>query len=354
MQVIQTEVSPIEIKLKAPVRMAGGLEIKSITAIFVRLETRDRKIAWGATAAHPNITGEPVNVTIHACQQGAALMQDLPPYNLEYALDMLSNLLKDHPAALCALDLALYDLFCLMADMPLYRLLGGYRDRIQTSVTVPIATVQESVEIAKAKARLGYRMLKIKGGVNPEEDIYRIKAIHRALPDHILRLDADGGYAVQDAISVAKELHNDLEMIEQPTHPDRLDELFEVTHHSPVPVLADQSVKGPSSALKIASNKMASGISIKLASCGGLHCARQMVSLARAAQMAVMVSCVIEPALLTAAGLSLALSSPSVRYGDLDGYLDLINDPTQIGFKMEDGWLITGESPGLGCTVNLS
>ena len=51
--------------------------------------------------------------------------------------------------------------------------------------------------------------------------------------------------------------------------------------------------------------------------------------------------------------LGLALSSPNVRYGDLDGHFDLTNDPTQPGFLFEDGWLVARDVPGLGCTVEL-
>ena len=57
--------------------------------------------------------------------------------------------------------------------------------------------------------------------------------------------------------------------------------------------------------------------------------------------------------MLTIAGLGLALSSPNVRYGDLDGHFDLIDDPTQPGFLFKDGWLIARDVPGLGCTVAL-
>ena len=58
--------------------------------------------------------------------------------------------------------------------------------------------------------------------------------------------------------------------------------------------------------------------------------------------------------MLIAAGLSFALSSPNVRYGDLDGYLDLTNDPSRAGFRLEEGWLIASEVPGLGYTVELN
>lgn len=66
-----------------------------------------------------------------------------------------------------------------------------------------------------------------------------------------------------------------------------------------------------------------------------------------------MVGCLNEPALLIAAGLGFALSSPNVLYGDLDGHFDLSDDPTQAGFIFEDGWLVASERPGLGCRVEL-
>jgi len=43
----------------------------------------------------------------------------------------------------------------------------------------------------------------------------------------------------------------------------------------------------------------------------------------------------------------------TVRYGDLDGHLDLIGDPTVPGFLLEGGWLTATDVPGLGCTVDL-
>jgi len=94
-------------------------------------------------------------------------------------------------------------------------------------------------------------------------------------------------------------------------------------------------------------------MSIKLATCGGLRCARQIDAIARAAHVVTMVGCFIEPALLISAGLSLALSSPNVAYGDLDGSLDLINDPSKAGFQLENGWLVATDVPGLGYTVEL-
>ena len=353
MQITRVEVAPVALKLQRPMRMVGLPELVETTAVFVRMETREGQNAWGCTVAHPVLTGESPEDVIRSCQECADIIPDLHPTNIEYSLGELATRVNVSPSVLCAFDLAFHDLLSLLAGMPLYRLLGGYRNRIQTSVTVPIGPVRESVELSKDRAEHGFRMLKIKGGLNPAEDVERVRAIRRALPNHILRLDADGGYSVQQALDVARTLQDELEMLEQPVAAEDLAGLRQVNEHSPVPVLADQSVRGPASALQLAANRMVDGLSIKLATCGGLRCAGQIDAIARAAQMATMVGCFVEPALLISAGLGVALSSPNIRYADLDGSFDLLDDPSQAGFRLEDGWLVAAEVPGLGYTVNL-
>ena len=354
MQITKAEVTPITLKLKQPGAMAHLPEIEDILVVFVRLELSSGQSAWGCTVSHPELTGDQSDKVIQACLDCADLAPDLHPTNIEYSLDQLLPLVGEAPSALCAFDLAFHDLLGLVSGMPLYRLLGGYRNTIQTSVTIPLGSVEESVSSARARAKAGFRMLKVKGGRDPEEDVRRIRSIQRALPHHVLRLDADGAYNVQAAIDVARALDGRIEMLEQPTPADDLNALCRVKENSPMPVLADQSVTGPESALEIASQQVSHGISVKLATCGGLRCADQIDAIARAAKLATMVSCLIEPALLIAAGLSFALSSPNVKYADLDGFLDLVDDPSLPSFELQEGWLTASEVPGLGCTVSLS
>lgn len=354
MQITAVEVVPVDLKLRLPYRTAHHAEpIDGITAVFVRVETRQGREAWGCAAFDPAMTGETEDTVVAACESCAERARDLNPLNTEFALDVLSELTKETPSALCAFDLAFHDLLGLAAQMPLYRLLGGYRSRIQTSITISIADVPASVALARQRAAQGFRMLKIKGGLDPQEDVRRVRAIRAALPHFILRLDADQGYTIQQALDVARALEGKLEMLEQPTPADDLGALRQVTRKSPVPILADESVSQPHSALEVAKMRAADGMSIKLTACGGLRCARQIDTIARVAKMNTMVSCVNQPALLTAAGLAFALSSRNVEYGDLDGHFDLIGDPTLPGFRVEEGWLVAKDVPGLGCAVDL-
>ncbi len=355
MQITNVEVIPIELNLRLPYRTAYHIEpeVNRVAVVFVRLDTRQGDVAWGCAAFDTALTGETLESVTRACQDCADLARDLNPLNIEHALGKLAQLTGDTPSAQCAFDIAFHDLLGLAAGLPLYRLLGGYRDRIQTSITINVGSVQETVEMARERARQGFRIFKLKGGLEPREDVRRVQAVRAALPRFTLRLDAEQGYSVQQALDVARALGSTLEMQEQPTPAADLQALRQVTKSSPVPILADESVRGPTSALEIATRRAADGLSIKLVTCGGLNRARQMDAIARAAQLATMVGCVNEPALLIAAGLSFALGSPSVRYGDLDGHFDLLDDPTVPGFIFDEGWLIATDVPGLGCTVEL-
>ena len=356
MQIAHIEVIPIDLHLRLPYRtlyQAQG-DLEQVTAIFVRIETQQGQNAWGCAAFDPMLTGETTEMVLRACRACATRARDLNPLNLEYALAELERLCEGAPSALCAFDIAFHDLLGLASGLPLHRLLGGYRDRIQTSVTINLCDVKETVELARNRARQGFRILKLKGGRDPEEDVARVRAVHRALPQFTLRLDADQGYTIAQALEVAQALAGYLEMLEEPVSATiGIAGLAEVARHSPVPILADQRACDAASALEIAAQHAAHGLSVKLATCGGLRCARQVEAIARAAHLTTMVGCINEPALLIAAGLAFALSSPGVRYGDLDGHFDLADDPSLPRFLLEDGWFIASETPGLGCTVNL-
>jgi L-alanine-DL-glutamate epimerase-like enolase superfamily enzyme len=352
-QITHVEVVPVEFDLRVPYRAAHSPDVEHVAAVFVRIETRQGDMAWGCAALDPAVTSDSLEEVAGVCQVCADRALDLNPLNLEYALAELAQITERTPSARCAFDIAFHDLLGLATGLPLHRLLGGYRHRIQTSITIGIMPTEETVELARDRCQQGFRILKIKGGLDPHEDVRRVQAVRSALPNLTLRLDADQGYTVEEALDVARALGSHLEMLEQPTPAHDLKALKAVTQHSPVPILADESVAGPPSALDIASSRAAHGMSVKLTTCGGLHCARQVDTIARAAHMATMVGCVHEPALLIAAGLGLALSSPNVHYADLDGHFDLTNDPTCPGFLFEEGWLVATDVPGLGCTVEL-
>ena len=97
MQITKAEVTPVELKLRQPVRMAGLPEIKQVTAIFVRLETRQGQSAWGCTIAHADLTGEAPEEVLRACRECANLVPDLHPTQIEYSLNQLASRCRTFP-----------------------------------------------------------------------------------------------------------------------------------------------------------------------------------------------------------------------------------------------------------------
>lgn len=353
MQITHVHIEPIEIKLRYPFRSAIHKEKTALTVLFVRIETKNGLVAWGCAAFDAAQTGETLEQVTNTCQACASRARDLNPLNTEYAFEELSKLTAGTPSVQCAFEMAFYDLLGLATGLPLYRLLGGYRDRIMTSITIGICSEKETVESAKKFASAGFRILKIKGGLDPSDDVRRVKAVQNAIPNIRLRLDADQSYTAQQAINVSRALESTIEMLERPIRAGDVNTIKHVTRQSEIPILIDAGVSGPQMALKIAADRAADGLAVRLATCGGFRCARQIDTLARSAGIATMVGCINEPALLTAAGLGFALGSPNVCYVDLDGHFNLLNDPSKPRFSLEDGWLISSDVPGLGCTVTL-
>jgi L-alanine-DL-glutamate epimerase-like enolase superfamily enzyme len=74
---------------------------------------------------------------------------------------------------------------------------------------------------------------------------------------------------------------------------------------------------------------------------------------ARAANFEVMIGCMDESALSITAGLHFALAKPNVVYADLDGHIDLIDDPARGEIKIRDGILYPSGKPGLGVEINI-
>jgi L-alanine-DL-glutamate epimerase-like enolase superfamily enzyme len=252
-------------------------------------------------------------------------------------------------------DIALYDIIGRVVQLPVYQFLGGFRHKMKTSITIGILPVSNTVEAAKKFVREGFKALKIKGGSDVDLDIERMIKVRSSVgPDIELRFDANQGYSVYESLKFADETKSaDIALIEQPTNKNKPDLLGRVTRNVDIPVMADESLVNLRDVFVLAKEGWVDTVNIKLMKVGGIYEALHINSVAKAANLEVMVGCVDESALGIAAGLHFALSRPNVLYADLDGHLALVDDPAAGGVVIKDGYLLANTNYGIGVKPKL-
>lgn len=350
MKITRLEAFSVCMKLAEPYAIAYET-VETVANVFLRLETNSGAVGCGCAAPDAHVTGETAEGALKTLQDSVApMVKGADPLRPAMVFERLKKGLPNQPSVLAAVDMAVYDLLGKACGLPVWRILGGFRNRIRTSVTIGILPEGETVERARDFVRRGFKSLKLKGGRDLDSDVSRVIRVREAVGKKIeLRFDANQGYAAEEAIRFVKRTREaDLELIEQPTPKGLPDMLRRVTKIVHIPVMADESLMTLRDAFRIARGGLADMVNVKLMKVGGISEGLQINAVARSAGLEAMVGCMDESALSIAAGLHFALARPNVAYADLDGHLDLLGDPSSGAVILRNGTLYPSERAGLG------
>ncbi len=352
MRIERVEAWAVRMRLEEPYAIAYE-RVEEATNVYLRL-VAGRFAGIGCAAPDEAVTGETADsVEVALAEVAEPVLAGADPLRWGAVLEELRRPLAKQPAARAAVDMALLDLLGRICDRPLWQLLGGFRDRIETSVTIGILPEAETVEAARAWAGRGFRCLKLKGGADVESDIARVLRVREAVGESAeIRFDANQGYSLEDSLRfVAGTKPVRLELLEQPTARGEPDLLGRVTAGVDIPVMADESLVTLRDAFRLAGRDLVDMVNVKLMKVGGIAQALHVNSVARAARMETMVGCMDESEASIAAGLAFALSQPNVAYADLDGHLGLVGDPAAGSLDLREGMLYAPRAAGLGVTL---
>ena len=248
-------------------------------------------------------------------------------------------------AARSALDEALHDLWGKKLGQPLFKLFGLNPNRLPlTSFTIAIDEPEIMAERAKAS---GFPILKIKLGSEKDEEI--LKAI-RKVTDAKLFTDVNAGWTREQALDIIPRLQDyNLEMIEQPLAVEDVEGYFWLkeklrAQNVRIPIFADETAKTSHDVVKLAG--AVDGVVVKTMKSEGIREALRMIHTARAHDLKIMLSCMVETSVGVTAAAHLA---PLCDYADLDGPLLIRNDPYQ-GLKYDGARFSLPDGPGLGVT----
>ncbi len=344
-------------RLDMPLRQPYTIAYETVdrsTNIILKVVTDSGITGWGCAAPDQLITGEtPENVIDNIGKVIKNMLVGESPFQIARINMLLKENLPGSRSTMAMTDMALYDILAKKADIPLYKLLGGYRDSIATSITIGIMSVDETVKSAGAYLKTGFNILKLKGGLTLSDDIEKVLKIREKYGmDFSLRFDANQGYSFDESVSfIEKTKKAVIEIFEQPTNQKKDEKMGDVTRNVTVPVMADESIMTLKDAYRLVSNNLIDMVNIKLMKVGGILESSHINSVAKAAGMEVMVGCLDESSLGISAGLHFALSRPNIEFADLDGHIDLLNDPFSGLFRLEKGVLYPSGDSGLGKVI---
>ena len=250
----------------------------------------------------------------------------------------LHHLLPQNNFLVCALDIAAWDMYAKLKRQKLYEVWkGNVQQNPVTDYTIGIDSIDNMVSKLKEKP---WPIYKIKVGT--PDDIGIVRAL-RANTDAVLRVDANAGWDLDTALKLIPQLKElGVEFVEQPLAKDNWEGMKILFQESSLPLYADEACVYEQDVVKCKDHFH--GINIKLTKCSGITPARRMIKQARELGMGVMIGCMNES---TVGSAAVAHLLPFIDHVDMDGPL-LLEEDVATGIEFDYGKIIYSDKPGLG------
>ena len=327
---------PYELQLRHAFNLA---KYSRTTTPDVQVQIELDGIVGYGEASMPPYLGESVESVCKFLSQ-VDLSQFSDPFRMEEILDYVDGIAPNNRAAKASIDIALHDLLGKIMGQPWYKIWGLSPEKApNTSFTIGIA--KADVVRQKVLEAEPYKVLKVKMGLDNDKELVEII---RSMTDRPICVDANQGWSDKHkALEMIEWLYDkNCLFVEQPMPKEMLDETAWLREHSNLPIIADEAFQRLGDIKRF--HGVYDGINIKLMKSTGLHEAYQMVTLARALDMKIMVGCMTETSCAVTAAAQI---SPLVDWADLDGNLLIANDRFD-GIKIVNGQVTIPDRPGIG------
>ncbi len=345
----RVEIWPIDVPITDPFVVATGARVTAQN-LFIRITLRDGTRGYGEAAPFPEVGGEDRSSCASTATALAHSLIGQSSGDFETLADSLQEQAPYFPAARCGLETALLDAHARYLNIPLWQFWGSadVRDR-ETDITIPICDLPRTLKLARGWHAQGFRLFKMKVGIDAEEDIRRLEAVHQALPNVEFIGDGNQGFSREECIlfvNGVKKFGGRLILLEQPVIRDDLEGLQAIRHLTGVPVAADESVRSLDDARRVARLQAADYINIKIMKTGVVEAVR-IAAFARSAGLRLMVGGMVETRIAMGCSFSLVLGHGGFDVLDLDTPLLLSIDPVQGGYRYSGPILRPWNEPGL-------
>ena len=355
LHITSIEIYKLLIPLKEPFVISLGTQFNADNVLIV-IKTNENITGFGECSPYMSINGESVDTCFIVAQYLAHSLKGNNPLQIEDCILAMDKVIYGNQSIKSAFDMALYDIAAKHSNMPLYKFLGGKKNKIiTTDMTVGIASPTKMANDALRFNELGFPAIKVKLGQSTDIDVARIKAIREAVGNALpLRIDANQGWSVPTAISTLQALAPyQIEHCEEPIARWNFMELSQVKKESPIKIMADESCCTHHDATRLAKLQACDYFNIKLGKSGGIFNALKIIEVGKQANIKLQIGSFMESRLATSAFIHFAYCDDLIIHFDLDTPLMMAEDPIQNGLQyMPNGVVEIDDTPGIGASID--
>lgn len=259
--------------------------------------------------------------------------------------------------AKAALDMALYDIVGKSLNVPVHGLLGGQvREHIPLSFSIMFGDADEMAGLSRELAADGFKTVKVKVGQGADEDEEAIRAIRAAVGENVtIRVDANMAWKTpKEALETLRRIEPfGIELAEQPLVGSDLDGMAFIRERIDIPIMADESVWSPRTAMQVLQRQAADIVSVYVAESGGLFRAAQTFFMCEAAGVPNAIGSMPETGVGTAAEVHLGVAMTNLTLAaDCCGSSYYDEDFLKTPLKVKDGFAYPPPGPGLGVEID--
>ncbi len=348
--ITKVEAWPIALPLRAPFVVASGAMTLAHN-VFVRVTLRNGAYGIGEMAPFPEISGEDQAGSLRVFPLAAKVCLGQSVTHFRKVAKQLREVAWQTPAVRCGIETALLDALCRGMGIPLWGLWGGADvRRRETDVTLPIGPRDQVVDTARAWYARGFRIFKMKIGLEVDEDIRRIEAVCAACPHSKFVLDANEGFSLEQASECMKAMERlrlPVMLFEQPVAREDVEGFVALRRSGTIPLAADESVRSVEDARQLIERQAVDVLNLKITKCGVVE-SMDIAGMARASGLRLMIGGMVESRVAMGCSWSLVLGLGGFEFLDLDMPLLLAGDPVQGGYAYEGPVLQLWGGSGLG------
>lgn len=331
-------------------RWSGGKSVEVFDSTVVRVESDEGIFGYGEVCplgpAYLPAYAEGARTGI--AQLAPHLLGEDPTRLLQLDRRM-DEVLKGHPYAKSAIDMACWDLLGQACGQPVCTLLGGrFGDDFVLYRAISQQSPEEMAEKVAGYRAQGYRRFQLKVGGRPETDIERIKAVSQVLESaDVLVADANTGWLMHEAARVVRAVKEVDVYIEQPCA--SYQECLAIRRRTDHPFVLDESIDGLEMLLRGHADGAMDVVNIKISKFGGLTRARQARDLCVELGIAMTIEDSWGGDITTAAIAHLAHSTPSELLFTATDFNSYVTVSTAAGApERREGRMAASTRPGLG------